>query len=270
MLKYLDLKKKVVIISGAAGFLAEAIIIELIKNETVIFGFDNNIYNLEKKFKVLRKKFKINTLFAIKCDITNEKNVFKNINKIKKKFKRVDILINNAATKTKNLKNFFKNFENYNYKDWKEIMSVNLDGAFLLSKAVSKIMINQKAGNIISIASIQGVVGNDKRLYRGSKIDGVQMGSPAVYSASKSALIGLTRYLSTYLGEYKIRANSLSPGGVKSKQNNRFIKNYAQKTALNRMASTSEIASAVIFLCSNDSSYITGQNLIVDGGYTAW
>ena len=270
MPKYPDLNKKVVIISGAAGFLAESIIIELIKNKAVVFGFDNNIKNLEKKFKVLKKNFKTNNLFAVKCNITNEKSVIKNINNIKKKFKNIDILINNAATKTKSLKNFFKNFENYNYKDWKEIMSVNLDGAFLLSKAISKIMINQKSGNIISIASIQGVVGNDKRLYKGSKISGIQMGSPAVYSASKSALIGLTRYLSAYLGEYNIRANSLSPGGVKANQNNRFIKNYSQKTSLNRMAHPFEIARAVIFLCSNDSSYITGQNIIVDGGYTAW
>ncbi len=270
MPKYLDLNKKIVVITGAAGFLAEAIITELLKNNSIVLGLDNDFVKLKNQLKNLKKRINNAKFFPIKCNVTNEKDVVKNVKMIKKKFKRIDILINNAATKTKKIKNFFNKFENYRYKDWKEIMNVNLDGAFLLSKEVSKVMIKQRSGNIISIASIQGVVGNDKRLYKGSKINGIQMSSPAVYSASKSALIGFTRYLSTYLGEYNIRANSLSPGGVKSKQNNTFIKKYSQKTSLNRMASSQEIAEATLFLCSNSSSYVTGENLIVDGGYTAW
>ena len=94
------------------------------------------------------------------------------------------------------------------------------------------------------------------------------MGSPAVYSTSKSALIGLTRYLATYLGEYNIRANSISPGGIRSEQNKKFLKNYSKKVPLNRMGFTREIVDTILFLSSEKSNYITGQNLIVDGGYT--
>ena len=96
------------------------------------------------------------------------------------------------------------------------------------------------------------------------------MGSPAVYSTSKSALIGFTRYLATYLGEYNIRANSISPGGILSEQNNEFIKNYSKKVPLNRMGMINEIVDSILFLSSEKANYITGQNLIVDGGYTSW
>ena len=149
-------------------------------------------------------------------------------------------------------------------------MYVNLNGSFLLSREVTRFMIKKKSGNIISIASIQGVVGNDKNLYKNSKFKGVKMNSPAVYSASKSALIGLTRYLATYLGEYNIRANSISPGGVKSNQNNNFINNYSKKVPLKRMGDKREIINCILFLSSEKSSYINGQNIIIDGGYTAW
>ena len=149
-------------------------------------------------------------------------------------------------------------------------MDVNINGAFLLSREVSRAMIKKKSGNIISIASIQGVVGNDKSIYKNSKFKGVQMSTPAVYSTSKSALIGLTRYLATYLGEFNIRSNSISPGGIKGGQNKRFNQNYSKKVPLKRMGEVNEIVQCVIFLSSNKSSYISGQNIIVDGGYTSW
>jgi len=270
MSKYNDLKNKVVVISGAAGSIAEEITIEFIKNHAIIFGLDKDIIALKKKFISIKKKYPNAQIHPINCDITNEKDVRKKIKIILKKKNKIDILINNAAAKTKKLKNFFKNFENFQYTDWKAIMSVNIDGAFLLSKEISKIMIKEKKGSIISIASIQGVVGNDKRLYAGSKFKGIQMSSPAVYSTSKSALIGLTRYLATYLGEFNIRANSISPGGLSGAQNKRFKKNYSKKVPLNRMGTLNEVAKSVLFLSSDSSSYISGQNILVDGGYTAW
>jgi NAD(P)-dependent dehydrogenase (short-subunit alcohol dehydrogenase family) len=270
MTKYKDLKDKVVVISGAAGNLAQDLIIEYIKNDAIIFGLDNDIKKLNSNFKKIKLHHPNSKIFSIKCNIALEQEVIKVIKSIFKKFKRIDILVNNAATKTKNLKNFFKNFQNFNFKDWKEIMGVNIDGAFLLSREISKIMISQKSGNIVSIASIQGVLGNDKRLYKSSKFKGVQMSSPAVYSTSKSALIGLTRYLSTFLGEYNIRANSISPGGLLGGQNKTFIRNYSKKVPLKRMGKIHEVVESILFLSSEKSSYITGQNILVDGGYTAW
>ena len=113
-------------------------------------------------------------------------------------------------------------------------MDVNINGAFLLSREVSKSMIKKKSGNIISVASIQGVVGNDKSIYANSKFKGVKMNSPAVYSTSKSALIGFTRYLATYLGEFNIRSNSISPGGIKGGQNKKFIKKLFKKSTFKK------------------------------------
>ena len=109
-----------------------------------------------------------------------------------------------------------------------------------------------------------------ERIYKGSKLNGMKINSPAVYSASKSAIIGLSRYLATYLAKYKIRVNSISPGGVINKHNKTFVKNYSSKVPLSRMGKKNEIASAILFLSSEESSYITGQNIIVDGGYSSW
>jgi len=270
MENYLNIKNKVIVISGAAGFLANKLIVEFLRNGAEVYGIDNDHKQLLSQYKKIKKIYPTNKFHVIKCDITKESEVKKNIKNILKLSKNIDVLINNAATKTKNLKNFFNPFEKYRLKDWNEVMNVNINGAFLISKEVSKFMIKRKSGNIISVASIQGVVVNDKRLYKGSKFRGIQMGSPAVYSTSKSALIGLTRYLATYLGEYNIRANSISPGGIRSEQNKKFLKNYSKKVPLNRMGLTKEIVDTILFLSSEKSNYITGQNLIVDGGYTSW
>ena len=270
MENYLNIKNKIVVISGAAGFLANTLIIEFLKNGAEVYGIDNNYKMLMSQYKKIKNKYSTNKFHIIKCDITNEKDVERKVKKILNISKKIDILINNAATKTKNLKNFFNPFEKYRLKDWKDVMNVNINGVFLISREVSKHMIRKKSGNIISVASIQGVVGNDKSLYKNSKFRGVQMGSPAVYSTSKSALSGFTRYLATYLGEYNIRANSISPGGILSEQNNEFIKNYSKKVPLNRMGMINEIVDSILFLSSEKANYITGQNLIVDGGYTSW
>jgi NAD(P)-dependent dehydrogenase (short-subunit alcohol dehydrogenase family) len=270
MTKYTDLKDKVVVISGAAGNLAQDLIIEYVKNDAIIFGLDNDIKKLNLNFKKIKLNHPNSKIFPMKCNISIEREVISVIKSIFRKVKRIDILVNNAATKTKNLKNFFKDFQNFNFKDWKEIMGVNIDGAFLLSREISKIMIRQKSGNIVSVASIQGVLGNDKRLYKKSKFKGLQISSPAVYSTSKSALIGLTRYLSTFLGEHNIRANSISPGGLLGGQNKIFIRNYSKKVPLNRMGKMHEVVESILFLSSEKSSYITGQNILVDGGYSAW
>ena len=131
-------------------------------------------------------------------------------------------------------------------------------------------MIKNKNGSIIQIGSIQGILGNDGRIYKGSKLFGKKISSPAVYSASKAAVIGFSRYLATYLAKHNIRVNSISPGGVENQHNKTFLKNYSYKVPLSRMANKQEIASAILFLSSKESSYITGQNIVVDGGYSIW
>tara|TARA_X000000950_G_scaffold279475_1_gene372317 strand:+ start:1357 stop:2169 length:813 start_codon:yes stop_codon:yes gene_type:complete len=270
MEKFKDLKNKVILISGATGLIGTNLIKEYLNHEAEVYGVDIDKKKINLQLKKLKKVFPKGKIFLLKCDITKENEVKKVIRYILNKSKRIDVLVNNAASKTKNLKNFFNSFETYNISDWKTIMDVNINGAFLLSREASKTMIRKKSGNIISIASIQGVVGNDKSLYKNSKFKGVQMNTPAVYSTSKSALIGFTRYLATYLGEFNIRSNSISPGGIKGGQNKKFTENYSKKVPLKRMGEINEVVQCVIFLSSNKSSYISGQNIIVDGGYTSW
>ena len=270
MEKFKDLKNKVILISGATGLIGNNLIREFLKHEAEVYGIDIDNKKINFQLKILKKIFPNGKVSLLKCDITKENEVKKIIKYILKKSKKIDILVNNAASKTKNLKNFFNAFETYNFSDWKKIMDVNINGAFLLSREASKAMVRKKSGNIISIASIQGVVGNDKSIYKDSRFKGVQMSTPAVYSTSKSALIGLARYLATHLGEFNIRSNSISPGGIKGGQNKKFIQNYSKRVPLKRMAEVEEIVHCVIFLSSNKSSYISGQNIIVDGGYTSW
>ena len=270
MEKFKDLKNKVILISGATGLIGSNLIKEYLDYEAEVYGIDIDKRKINLLLKKMKKIFPKGKISLLKCDITKENEVKKTIKHILNKSKKIDILINNAASKTKNLKNFFNSFETFNISDWKKIMDVNVNGAFLLTREASRNMIKKKNGNIISIASIQGVVGNDKSIYSNSKFKGVKMSSPAVYSTSKSALIGLTRYLATYLGEFNIRSNSISPGGIKGGQNKKFTQNYSKKVPLKRMGEINEIVHCVIFLSSNKSSYISGQNIIVDGGYTSW
>ena len=162
MLNYPDLNRKVAVITGAAGFIAEKVITDLAKNKVIIYGLDNDFKSLNNQINKIKLKSSLKEIYPIKCDLTKEAQVKNVIKSIIKKRKKIDILINNAATKTKNMNNFFKKFEDFRLSDWKEIMDVNLDSIFLISREVSKSMIKNKSGSIVSLASIQGVVGNDK------------------------------------------------------------------------------------------------------------
>ncbi len=270
MYNYNDLKGKVAVISGAAGLLGSEFSKSLTSRGTIVIGLDNDKKKLSFLDKEMKKISSKNNFFTFKCDLTKERDVKETVKKIINKFKKIDILINNAGSKSSNQKNFFEKFENYKMKTWKEVIDVNLNSVFLLSQVISKYMIKEKSGSIIQIGSIQGILGNDGRIYKGSKLLGKKISSPAVYSASKAAVIGLSRYLATYLAKFGIRVNTISPGGVYNNHNVTFTKKYSNKVPMNRMGTKNEIASTVLFLCSDESSYITGQNLVVDGGYSIW
>ena len=150
-------------------------------------------------------------------------------------------------------------------------MAVNVDGMFLVAQAVGKRMVEQgKGGSIIQTASTYGIVGPDQRIYEGSEYLGRQINTPAAYSTSKAAVVGLTRHLATYWGDKRIRVNTLVPGGIESGQNDVFRRNYATRTPLGRMARRDEMIGAVVYLASDASSYMTGQMIVCDGGWTAW
>ena len=189
------------------------------------------------------------------------------VQKAVSKYDHVDVLINNAATQTEH---FFEPFEEYPLEDWNKVMSVNITGMFLCCQAVAKEMERKRSGSIINIASIYGVVAPDQSIYRGAIYRGKQINTPAVYSTSKGAVISLNRYLASYLAQYGIRVNTVTPGGVYSGQNEAFVRKYSEKCPLGRMAEPEEVFNAVHFLASDASSYVTGHNLIVDGGWTIW
>lgn len=150
-------------------------------------------------------------------------------------------------------------------------MSVNLDGMFLAAQAIGSQMIKQgKGGSIIQTSSIYGILGPDQRIYEGSYYLERKINTPAVYSASKAAVIGLSKYLAAYWADKKIRVNTLTPGGSESGQNDVFVKKYSARTPLGRMGRPDEMVAALIFLASEASSYVTGQNIVVDGGLSAW
>ncbi len=205
------------------------------------------------------------------CDVANPESVKSMVGQVVDRLGGVHILHNNAASKSANLDAFFAPFEQYSLDEWRKITAVNLDGMFLVAQAAGQQMIRQgTGGSIIQTASIYGILGVDHRIYEGSFYLGRQINTPAVYSASKAAVVGLTRHLATYWAEQGIRVNTLTPGGVESGQNDTFKARYSARVPLGRMACTDEMVGALIYLASDASSYVTGQNIIVDGGLSAW
>ncbi|SFK81419.1 NAD(P)-dependent dehydrogenase, short-chain alcohol dehydrogenase family [Paenibacillus sp. 1_12] len=208
---------------------------------------------------------------GVACDVSDPESVARMVDAVVGQQHHIDILLNNAATKTDNMGEFFAPFETYSLTQWRKVMSVNLDGMFLVAQAVGKWMIEQNTGgSVIQTSSIYGELGPDERIYEGSQYLGMPINTPAVYSASKAGVIGLSKYLATRWAPYGIRVNTLTPGGMESGQNDCFIQKYANRVPLGRMGRPDELTGAVLYLASDASSYVTGHNLIVDGGLHAW
>jgi NAD(P)-dependent dehydrogenase (short-subunit alcohol dehydrogenase family) len=161
-------------------------------------------------------------------------------------------------------------FESYPETSWDQVLNVNVKGVFLCCQVVGAQMAPAGRGSIINIGSIYGLVSPDQRVYEYRRKSGAPFYKPAAYSASKSALVNLTRYLATYWAKENLRVNMLTFGGVYNNQDEAFVNAYAARVPLGRMAHADEYNGAVIFLISDASSYMTGSNLIIDGGWTAW
>jgi len=264
-----SLANKVVVVTGGAGLLGQVFCQALVDVGANVAIVDLDLASAETVAKRINKS-EAQRVIAVGSDITSPESVTQMVTNVVKQLGRIDVLVNNAASKGSNLNAFFESFEDYSLKTWREVMSVNIDGLFLVAQAVGKQMKKQGGGSIIQTSSIYGVVAPDQRIYEGSEYNGRPINTPAVYSASKSAVNGLTNYLATYWASSKIRVNSLTPGGIASGQNSEFNKKYSNRVPLGRMGEATELVGALIYLASDASSYVTGQNLIVDGGLSAW
>ena len=267
--KLFDLTGRNIIVTGSSGILGSqyADTLSQAGANVILVDINGKNNNLEK---TLRKKYKTNAKFYC-TDISIEKNVLSLKKNILTNFKKIDGLINNAAYTNidaiKNSDDITAPFEKFSFELWKKILDVDLSGVFNCCKVFGSQMVKQRKGTIVNIASIYGIVGNDQRIYGNSKIN-----SPVSYAAAKGGIITLTRYLAAYWYGKNIRVNTLTPGGVidKSYQSKEFIKKYSEKTILGRMARSDEYNGALLFLMSDASSYMTGANLVIDGGWTAW
>ena len=268
--KMFCLRNKVAVVTGGCGMLGEKFCEGLAAQGANIAIVDIDY----KKAKKLSKKINLaydTKSIPILCDLTIKKSVDQMVKKVLLEFGEINILVNNAASKTNSLKFFFKDYENYDLKTWKNIMSANLESMFLTTQTICAQMVKQKkGGSVIQVSSIYGMIAPDQRIYKGSSYLGGKINTPAVYSVSKAGVIGLSRHLSTYYASKKIKVNTISPGGIESGQNKKFIQNYSKRVPMNRMGKAHELVGALIFLSSDASSYITGQNLIVDGGLSTW
>jgi NAD(P)-dependent dehydrogenase (short-subunit alcohol dehydrogenase family) len=265
-----DLHDKVAIVTGGAGILGQHFCAGLAEAGAYVAVVDVQGEKAQESAQALSKRYKTRAI-GLGCDVSEPESVQAMVAKVVKEFGRINILHNNAAGKSDDLSAFFAPFEEYSLDQWRKIMAVNLDGMFLVAQAVGKQMVAQhKGGSIIQTSSIYGVMAPDHRIYDGSFYLGRQINTPAVYTASKAAVIGLTKHLATYWADKGIRVNTLTPGGTESGQNEEFKRRYSARIPLGRMANAPELVGALLYLASDASSYVTGQNIIVDGGLECW
>lgn len=257
----MSLTGRVAIITGGAGHLGREICDTLAELGAAITVVDRQ--DAKTCAERVAKTFKAETL-ALDVDLSDEVGTRAIAAQVQARFGRCDILVNNAAfVGTSNLIGWAAPFAEQSVATWRQAIEVNLTAAFVLSQAMAPLL-SAQAGSIVNIASIYGNLGPDWRRY-----EGTALGNPAAYAASKGGLIQLTRWLATTLAP-GIRVNVISPGGIERGQPKAFADQYIAQTPMQRMAREEDFKGAVAFLASDASAYMTGQNIMVDGGYSAW
>lgn len=242
-----SLRDKIIIVTGGSGLLGREIVKNLESRGAIAINADINVVT-DLKNNILN------------VDITSEYSISNAIKLVIEFYGKINGLVNNAYPRTKD---WGTKFEDISYESWQKNVDMQMNTTFLFIQKVMPELLKNK-GSVVNIASIYGVVGNDLTIYENTSIT-----TAAPYSAIKGGIINFTRYLASYYGRQGVRVNCVSPGGILDKQHNIFIENYERKVPMGRMGNPDDIAPAVSFLLSDDAKYITGQNLIIDGGWTS-
>lgn len=235
---------KTALITGSEGQLGQAFISRLKKLGYQVIGFDKS------------KQLNRDIIFH-QVDISKKNEIDSALNDLNL---NIDLLINNAGVSA------FSPFEERTEEELDFVIGVNLKGPILMTQAIfNRYFKSQKAGCVVNIASIYGVVAGDMNIYK----EGDRR-TPEIYGATKAAVISLTQYFAAYMATYNVRVNSISPGGIFNHQDSEFVQKYSQKVPMNRMGKEQELLSTLEYLISEESTYVTGQNVVVDGGLTTW
>lgn len=267
-----DLNGKMALITGAAGLLGPKHAEALLDFGCTVILTDINENLLIKKYNILSFKYGNENVFMDVMDVTDKNSIDSIINK----YEKIDILINNAAkdpkvTKDDNNLTPETRFEVMTEEYFDDGVNAIIKGTFLTTQSVCNKMLNTGGGVVLNISSDLGVIAPDQRIYRDdSKKQEEQNVKPITYSAAKWSVIGMTKYLATYFAKHNIRVNCLSPTGVYNNHPEEFVKRLSNIIPMGRMANIDEYKGAIVFMCSNASSYMTGANIIIDGGKTVW
>jgi len=259
------------LITGSAGLLGKYHAEALLQLDLNIVLTDIDQKELDRTYKYLKNLYPKKNIIKSLLDVSSSRSIEKTLNNLRKKNIIINNLINNAAIDAKVKKQIVKkndNFENFSLEVWTKEIKVGLTGAMLCCKLIGSEMVKNKIkGNIVNIASDLSVIAPNQNIYKSKKGKFIK---PVTYSVIKHGIVGLTKYLSTYWAEKDIKVNSLSPGSVLHEQPKELQNKLKKLIPMNRLAKKNEYMGAIKFLCSSDSNYMTGQNLVIDGGRSVW
>jgi len=262
------LNDKVIIITGGTGLLGKECVRAFLECGSKVVFTGRNKEKIDNFIQKLDTQF-ADCILGLQSDVSKKEDVKEMVSRTKEKFGKIDILINNAGMPGNvSSETIAPLFEDYPEEEWNKLWDINVTGMFLCAQEVGKEMAKAGGGVIVNVSSIYGMVGPDQRIY--GKIGEDKFVKPVSYSVTKGAVLNFTRYLATYWGDKNIRINTLVPGGIFNNQDAEFVKKYEYKTPLGRMANTDDIVGPMLFLISDASKYMTGEALVVDGGWLAW
>lgn len=253
----IDVAGKAVVLTGANGILGRRYVRAYLAAGAKVAALDLKVDKLKKHPR----------LFAQAADLTDRAAVGAAFAAALKRFGKIDGIHHNCAGKADG---FFDAFEDYRLDSWRSVLSSNVETALPLTQCAVPYFKRRRKGSILFTASIYGVVGADQRIYEGSSYEGRPINTPAAYAAAKGAIVAMVRHLAAELGAFGVRVNAITPGGVESGQNDVFKKRYSARIPMGRMARADEMTGPALFVLSDAAGYMTGHNLIVDGGLTTW